>query len=118
MKIIRFIDIVDSTINEEGAIEEKVLYGNFTLPTTIDPTRISTISPLFSGTGILYKNVSIIKYGDELMKVLGSVDYLNKLQHNKRIPIGFKNGEQKQATIEDRAEIKSTVKRRTKRSSK
>jgi len=117
MKIIRFIDVVEQAYDEEGNPYEEIRIANFTLPTIIDPYKIETICPLFTGEGKLYKNVSVIKYDNEMMKVLGNPDYLWDLKKNKREPfVGF-YGKQRQKTVEDRTKIKSTTKRGAKGSS-
>jgi|TARA_R110000822_G_scaffold152112_8_gene291361 hypothetical protein len=117
MKVIRFIDVVEPEEDEEGIIQEYVRLSNFTLPMIIDPNKIVSICPLFTATGKLFKNVSIITYGDDVLKVLGSPDYIWGLKENvKSTFIGF-YGQQKQKTIEKRTTVKSKPKRRTKKSS-
>ena len=118
MKIIRYIDLVGSSQDDEGNFYDEVHYSNYALPTTINEKLITTINPLFTLTGRLYKHVSVIKVDNELMKVMGSVEYLEGLMKDKGPTIGFTYGQQKQKTIEDRAEVKSKPKRRTKGSSK
>jgi len=117
MKIIRFIDITESVEDEDGNIYEKEKLSNFMLPTIIDPYRIEYIYPLFTADGRLYKNVSVIKYEQDMLKVLGNPDYLWDLKNNKREPfIGF-HGKQTKTYIEDRTQIKSEPQRGTEGSS-
>lgn len=90
MKIIRFIDLVEPAQDEEGNMYEEVHMSNFTLPTIIDAHKIDTVCPLFTKEGKLFKNVSVIKYENEMMKVLGSPDYIWDLKNDKREPLkGF-----------------------------
>tara|TARA_R110000772_G_scaffold54130_2_gene123599 strand:+ start:3822 stop:4109 length:288 start_codon:yes stop_codon:yes gene_type:complete len=95
MKIIRYIDIVQPVVNEEGQMFEKVMKSNFTLPTIIDPSGVDSISPLFSGEGKLFKNVSIISYHNEMYKVVGNYIKLNDQLKGKGQSnfTGFKNGQ-------------------------
>ena len=94
MKIIRYVDIM-------GA-ENEVIQENFTVPMIIDPNRIEVIFPLFGANGKLFKNVSIIKYDQDAMKVVGNYRDLNELKDKGvQTPIGFLNGKQRQETIED-----------------
>lgn len=106
MRIIRFIDIVEPRVTEDGQMYDKILYANFTLPAIIDLKKIDSICPLFTSTGKLFKNVSVIKYNDEMLKVLGSMDYLDSLITKKSNFLGFNNGQQKQASIENRTKTK------------
>ena len=90
MKIIRLIDLVDTIQDEEGNWVEEIKQTNFTLPTIIDPNKIDIICPLFTSKGTVFKNASYIKYDNEMMKVLGSPEYLLKLKMNKPEPLkGF-----------------------------
>ena len=118
MKIVRYIDIVQPVVDEEGNVYEKTVLSNFTIPTIIDPNGVELISPLFSGKGKLFKNVSIIKYQNELIKVVGNYKTLSdRVNGHSLTPIGFKN-EQKQTAVENRTKIKSNSQRGTKGSSK
>jgi hypothetical protein len=90
MKIIRFIDVVNSYTDEEGNLVEDLAYSNFTLPTILEAKRVESVCPLFTKDGKLYKNVSVIKYDSEMMKVLGNPDYIWGLKHNIKEPFkGF-----------------------------
>lgn len=93
-------------MTEEGPIEV-VKFRDFMLPISIDPYRIKSISPYITKHGTLYKNVSIINYEDEIMKVLGSVDYLEELKFPPSNFKGFNNGKQTKKRIEDRTQIES-----------
>ena len=117
MKIIRLIDLIENKQDEEGNWVEEVKQTNFTLPTILDPNKVDIICPLFTSQGTIFKNVSYVKYDNEMMKVLGSPDYLNSLKDNKPIPVKGFHGKQEQTTIEDRATIKSKPQRGTKESS-
>tara|TARA_R110000851_G_scaffold315229_5_gene477629 strand:+ start:18287 stop:18640 length:354 start_codon:yes stop_codon:yes gene_type:complete len=117
MKIIRFIDLVDQTVDEEGNVHEELRYSNFTLPTIIDPFKIDTICPLFTADGKLFKNVSVIKYDMDMMKVLGSPDYLWDLKNDKRAPFEGFYGKQKQKSTKGGTKTKSSPERGTKGSS-
>ena len=90
MKIIRFIDIVESSVDEEGNIIEYTKMSNFTLPTIIEASRVESVCPLFTKEGKLFKNVSVIKYDSEMIKVLGNPDYIWNLKLNNKAPFrGF-----------------------------
>tara|TARA_R110000823_G_scaffold136060_3_gene265431 strand:- start:69 stop:428 length:360 start_codon:yes stop_codon:yes gene_type:complete len=118
MKVIKFVDILEPTLNEDGEMVNTLIRSDFMLPTILDAHKVDSICPLFTREGRMYKNVSVIKYQDEMFKVLGSIDYINDLRKNNTTKfVGFHGGQQKQKTIEDRTEVKSKPKRRTKRSS-
>ncbi len=91
MNIIRYIDLVDDLEpDEDGVVQQVVIKRNFTLPTIIDSSKIEVISPLFTITGRLYKNVSVIEYGDSVLKVVGNYKKLNKLKGIDSNFVGFK----------------------------
>jgi len=114
MKIIRFIDVVETLQDEEGNIIETVKMSNFTLPMIIEPHRVESVCALFTAEGKLYKNVSVIKYDSEMMKVLGNPEYIWDLKNNIREPFKGFYGKQRQETVEERTEVKSKSKCRTK----
>lgn len=118
MEIIRFVDLVDTVQDEQGEYYEKLIQQNYTLPAIIDDTKIDSIYPFFTPKGGVFKNVSVIQYQGEVLKVLGNYKDLNNRRFKPNTTIGFKNGQQKQETVENRTKTKSTVKRGTKGSSK
>jgi hypothetical protein len=90
MKIIRFVDIVDTYQDAEGNVIEELKYSNFTLPTILEPSKVTSVCPLFSIDGKLFKNVSVIRYDSEMMKVLGNSDYIWGLKNKNKEPFkGF-----------------------------
>ena len=113
MKIIRYVDLVENVEGEDGEYYSEVTKTDFTLPIIIDAGRIDFICPFYTSTGRVFKNVSVIKYDNELLKVVGNYKDLNNLRY-RRGPIGFINGEQKKEATKDRTKIKSKSKRRTK----
>lgn len=118
MKLMRYVNLY-KTIEQDGELYEVMTKTNVNIPIIVNPYKISSIEPFFTQEGKPYKNVSIISYETgEKFRVVGNYTTLNdtlfKVSTN---PIGFNNGKQTKEKIEDRTQIKSTVKRRAKTSS-
>jgi len=92
MIIIRFIDLYTTFTNDKGEEYEKLSVRNFTLPTIIDESRIVGINPFFSKKGKLFKNVSMIRYDNEIIKVIGNYKELEKRRKPGCKIKGYNNG--------------------------
>jgi len=119
MKIIKYIDIIATEYNDEGEPYDVVHCRNIGIPEYIDRNGISSISPYFTKEGKLYKNVSLVVYEGQQMKVVGNYNDIYNRLHNLTNPIEGYYGKTKQRekTIEDRAEVTSKTKRGTEDSS-
>ena len=92
MKIIRYLDIAIPTIGPNGEPMEEIIHENVTVPIILDPTKIGRISPLIAKSGKLFKNVSVLEYDNDFMKVVGNYEDLYKLKRERMYITGFVNG--------------------------
>ena len=119
MKIIKYIDIVATEWDENGQPYDVVHAKNIGVPEYINNNGITGIAPYFTKSGKLFKNVSLITYEGQQMKVVGNYNDLNDRLHNLTKPVAgyYGKAKQREKTIEDRTKITSKTKRGTKTSS-
>lgn len=79
MRVIKYLNVYKQTVNEEGDVIEELVVKNATIPTILNPRRITYYEPYYTDSGKLYKNVSIITYDNgEKFKVVGNYKNFNK----------------------------------------
>lgn len=90
MKIVKFVDIYITKYDEEGKSYDKIEKANVGIPEYINEKKVTNISPYFASTGRLFKNVSIIVYEGNQIKVVGNYNDLHKIIKNQTNPVkGF-----------------------------
>jgi len=87
MKIIKFVDIVVTAFTKEGEPFDVVKAKDIGVPEYINDSGVTSISPYFTVKGRLFKNVSLITYEGQQMKVVGNYNDLNKIHKNITEPI-------------------------------
>jgi len=95
MKVVKYIDIYSTELDEEGNPIDKLERANVGIPEYINEKKITSVSPYFTSSGRLYKNVSIIVCDGTQMKVVGNYNDLNALIQNKTRPVGGFNKNRK-----------------------
>ena len=87
MKIIKYVDIIATEYTEEGEPYDIVYAKNIGIPEHINDAGVSAISPYFTKKGRLFKNVSLMTYEGQQIKVAGNYNELNNILQNKTKPI-------------------------------
>lgn len=94
MTIIRYADIY-KTILIDNEIIEVLSVKDATFPIVIEQSRVSGIQPYIGSNGKVFKNVSLINYDGDIIKVVGNYrtldNNINNFNHNRVIIKGFKN---------------------------
>lgn len=88
MKIVKFVDIYVTKHDEDGKPYDKIEKTDVGIPEYINEKKVTNVSPYFSPTGRLFKNVSIIVYEGNQMKVVGNYNDLHKIIKNQTTPVG------------------------------
>jgi len=93
MKIVKYIDVVTTEVDDDGQPIDVVHARDIGVPEHIDKAKITNVGPYFTKNGRLFKNVSIIIYEGMAMKVVGNYDDIQAAIENKPKTItGFKYG--------------------------
>ena len=99
MKIVKYIDVYTTEEDEEGEAYDKIHKLNIGIPEHINEKKITNISPYFTQDGRLFKNVSIVMYDGNMLKVVGNYNDLNDRMENKTKPVGgFKSIRKNEST--------------------
>jgi hypothetical protein len=112
MKIIKYIDILGTAYDDEGNEFDIVSKKNVGIPEYIKDASISSISPYFTRDGRLYKNVSLITYEGQQLRVVGNYNDLNNRLLNLAKPVvGFYGKtKQREERIEDGTKVTRKIK--------
>lgn len=90
MTVIRYTDIYRTFVGEDGELYQELVEQDVGIPVIITNHYISSIEPYMGQNGRPFKNVSIINYNGEKMKVVGNYRQLEALKNNSTKFTGFK----------------------------